>query len=210
MHGQLPIVWDKAKNASVYDVAGNKWIDFTSGIFVTNVGHSNEKVSQAIKDTMLNDMYSCYAYANKVRAEYLEALIKFCGNHFEKAFLLSAGTEATEAAFKLMRMYGEKQNKRKRGIISIENNWHGRTLGAQMMSSNLDQKAWVGDLDEYIHHIPFPYPWAIGDQNPVVFFQESIEALCKNGIDPSTDICGIMLKLFMSERYLSQRLRSRN
>ena len=65
MHGQLPIVWDKAKNASVYDVAGNKWIDFTSGIFVTNVGHSNEKVSQAIKDTMLNDMYSCYVTLTK-------------------------------------------------------------------------------------------------------------------------------------------------
>ena len=116
-----------------------------------------------------------------MRAEYLEALIKFCGNHFEKAFLLSAGTEATEAAFKLMRMYGEKQNKRKRGIISIENNWHGRTLGAQMMSSNLDQKAWVGDLDEYIQY-PVSYPWAIGDQNPVVFFQNPLRLLVKLGL----------------------------
>ena len=38
MHGQLPIVWDRAEDFNVYDIAGNKWIDFTSTIFVANVG----------------------------------------------------------------------------------------------------------------------------------------------------------------------------
>ena len=50
------------------------------------------------------------------------------GHSFEKAFLLSAGTEATDAALKLMRMHGKKLKKRRRGVICIENNWHGRTL----------------------------------------------------------------------------------
>ena len=52
MHGQLPIVWKKAKEFSIYDIAGNKWIDFTSTIFVTNIGHSNSKVSESIKETL--------------------------------------------------------------------------------------------------------------------------------------------------------------
>ena len=39
MHGQMPIIWHKAKDFQVYDYWGNKWIDFTSGIFVANVGH---------------------------------------------------------------------------------------------------------------------------------------------------------------------------
>ena len=56
-------------------------------------------------------------------------MIKFAGKGFQKAFLMSSGTEATEAAFKLMRMYGIK--KRKLGIICFEGNWHGRTLAAQ-------------------------------------------------------------------------------
>ena len=43
MHGQLPIVWDRATDFSIYDRAGNKWIDFTSTIFVTNIGHSNPR-----------------------------------------------------------------------------------------------------------------------------------------------------------------------
>ena len=49
MHGQLPIVWSKAKNYSVYDIKGNKFIDFTSTIFVANIGHSNPNLIKQIK-----------------------------------------------------------------------------------------------------------------------------------------------------------------
>ena len=48
MHGQLPIAWSKAKNFSIYDIAGNKFIDFTSTIFVANVGHSNDRIKKYI------------------------------------------------------------------------------------------------------------------------------------------------------------------
>ena len=46
MHGQLPIVWKKAKNFNIFDHEGNKFIDFTSTIFVTNIGHSNENLKK--------------------------------------------------------------------------------------------------------------------------------------------------------------------
>lgn len=49
MHGQLPLVWDRAEDFSIFDCAGNQWIDFTSTIFVANVGHSNPRVISAIK-----------------------------------------------------------------------------------------------------------------------------------------------------------------
>ena len=127
MHGQLPLVWERADDFSVYDIAGNQFIDFTSTIFVANVGHSNRRVTSAIKETLDHPLYSCYAYANPVRANYLEKLLSFAGDPFDKAFLLSAGTEATEAALKLMRMQGQRAGKRRWGIICIENNWHGRT-----------------------------------------------------------------------------------
>lgn len=169
MHGQLPIIWDRAEDFSVFDMAGNKWIDFTSTIFVANVGHSNARVTASIKAALDYPLYSCYAYANPIRARYLEKLIAFAGPPFEKAFLLSAGTEATEAALKLMRMQGQKIGKRRRGIICIEGNWHGRTFGAQMMSSNLAQREWIGYQDADIHHIPFPYPWVLNGREPIAF-----------------------------------------
>jgi 4-aminobutyrate aminotransferase-like enzyme len=196
MHGQLPLVWEKAEDYSVYDIGGNRWIDFTSTIFVANVGHSNQRVTDAIRATLDHPLYSCYAYANTIRAEYLEKLIAFAGAPFEKAFLLSAGTEATEAALKLMRMYGQSQGKRRCGIICIENNWHGRTLGAQMMSSNIGQRAWIGYQDSDIHHIPFPYPWQIESQSGEAFMQKGLAQLADKGIDLSTDVCGFMLETF--------------
>jgi 4-aminobutyrate aminotransferase-like enzyme len=196
MHGQLPLVWDRAEDFSVFDSAGNQWIDFTSTIFVANVGHSNPHVSKAIGATLNKPIYSCYAYGNEIRAQYLEKLIKFAGKPFEKAFLLSAGTEATEAALKLMRMFGQKQYKRRRGIICIEGNWHGRTLGAQMMSNNLAQRDWIGYQDADIHHIPFPYPWVLNGSSPEAFLETGLSRLAASGIDLSKDICGFMLETF--------------
>lgn len=196
MHGQLPLVWDRAEDYSVFDAAGNRWIDFTSTIFVANVGHSNPHVTAAMKAALDRPLYGCYAYANEGRARYLEKLVKFAGPPFEKAFLLSAGTEATEGALKLMRMHGQKAGKRRRGIICIEGNWHGRTLGAQMMSSNLAQREWIGYQDADIHHIPFPYPWALNGRSPEAFFKAGLMKLENAGIDLAQDVCGFMLETF--------------
>ncbi len=196
MHGQLPIVWHRAEDFNVYDKAGNCWIDFTSTIFVANVGHSNPRVVSAIKGALDQPLMSCYAYSNENRAEYHEKLVEFAGAPFEKAFLLSAGTEATEAALKLMRMHGQKIGKRRRGIICIEGNWHGRTLGAQMMSSNLAQRDWIGYQDADIHHIPFPYPWQVDESNAAEFLKKGLQGLTEKGIDLQQDICGFMLETF--------------
>ncbi|MBF0444319.1 MAG: aminotransferase class III-fold pyridoxal phosphate-dependent enzyme [Magnetococcales bacterium] len=196
MQGQLPIVWQRAEDFSVFDLADNRYIDFTSTIFVANVGHSNSRINQAIGSTVNQPLYSCYAYSNEMRANYLEKLIAFAGHPFEKAFLLSAGTEATEAAFKLMRMHGQKVGKRRLGIVCIEGNWHGRTLAAQMMSSNLAQRQWIGYQDADIHHIAFPYPWELTEGQGADFFTAELKKLINTGIDIAQDICGFMLETF--------------
>ena len=196
MHGQLPLVWSRAEDFSVFDADGNQWIDFTSTIFVANVGHSNPRVTAAMKAVLDHPVYSCYAYGNEVRSRYLEKLIAFAGAPFEKAFLLSAGTEATEAALKLMRMNAQKHGKRRRGVICIEGNWHGRTLGAQMMSSNLAQREWIGYQDRDIHHIPFPYAWVLDGRSPEAFLHEGLSRLAQSGIDLTQDIAGFMLETF--------------
>lgn len=194
MQGQIPIVWDRAKDFSIYDRHGNKWIDFTSTIFVANVGHANSHVLDALREVMEKPLLHSYAYANELRTRYIRELIEFANGHFEKAFLLSAGTEATEASLKLMRMYGQKKGKRRPGIICIEGNWHGRTMGAQMMSGNTAQKEWVGYHDPNIHHIPFPYPWLSNTVPGNDFLMAGIKALEETEIDIRKDICGFMLE----------------
>ena len=196
MHGQIPIVWSSAVDFNIFDLKRNKFIDFTSAIFFANIGHSNKRVSEAIQEMLKKPLLGCYAYGSEIRSKYLKKLVNFCGSEFDKAFLMSAGTEATEAAFKLMRMYGQVKKKERLGIISLENNWHGRTTGSQMMSGNIEQKKWIGYIDKDIHHLPFPYPWAHNSSKGESFFMNGIDALIDSGIDPKKDICGMILETF--------------
>ena len=171
MQGQMPIIWDRAKDYNIYDKHGNKWIDFTSTIFVANVGHGNQNILKAVKKVMNKPLLHTYAYVNEQRVQYHKKLVEFSGSLFQKAFLLSAGTEATEAALKLMRMHGQKIRKRRLGIICIEGAWHRRTMGAQMMSGKPSQKEWIGYHDPNIHHIPFPYPWVLNGHSGEEFLE---------------------------------------
>ena len=196
MQGQMPIVWDSAENFNLKDKHGNKWIDFTSTIFVSNVGHANKAVCDAAKSVIDKPLLHTYAYLNEERINYHKKLIAFAGHPFEKAFLMSAGTEATEATLKLMRLNAKKENKRSPGIICLEGNWHGRTMGAQMMSGNLAQKAWIGYHDPNIYHIKFPYPWEVEESKGAEFLDAELAKLDNIGVDISQDISGFMLESF--------------
>ena len=198
MHGQMPVVWDKAEGFQVSDAWGNTWLDFTSTIFVTNAGHGNRRIREALQEQLNKPLLHTYTYATQIRADYLKYLIDHTPAQFEKAFLLSAGTEATECGLKLMRLHGRAEGKKRPGIIAFEGNWHGRTVGAQSLSYNPAQKEWIGYQDPNIYHLPFPYPWrpeAI--QDPRRYFRESLKALCeREGLNPATDLCGVMMETF--------------
>jgi len=195
MHGQLPMVWDRADDFQIYDQWGNIWLDFTSTIFVANAGHGNKRIVKALKEVLDKPLLHTYTYASSERIDYLEYLIKNTPKQFEKAFLLSAGTEATEAALKLMRLNGQKQGKRRGGIVCFNGAFHGRTMGAQMMTGNEQAKEWVGYQDPNIHHLNFPLPWE--ENNPEDFFESEIEKLLKEkGLDADKDLCGFMLETF--------------
>ena len=114
MHGQIPVVWDRADDFQIYDKWGNVWLDFTSTIFVANAGHANKRIITALKSLLQKPLLHTYTYLSSERLAYLEILLKTPAQ-FEKAFLLSAGTEATEVALKLMRMKGQLKTNLKLG-----------------------------------------------------------------------------------------------
>ncbi len=196
MLGQMPIVWEKAYDEFIIS-ENKKYLDFTSTIFVSNIGHSNKNLIKKVKKTLSTPLLHTYAYLNPIRSEYLKKLIFFSKPYFQKAYLVSAGTESTEAALKMMRMYGAKKNKKKIGIICFEGNWHGRTMGAQLMSGNKEQKSWVGFDDPNIHHIKFPYPEKVNEMNCENFLQKEISRLLKKKkINLKKNIAGFMLETF--------------
>lgn len=201
MHGQLPIVWDRAEDFQVYDVCGNRWIDFTSTIFVTNAGHANPQIVSALQKTIDHKLLHTYTFAHEARALFLKKLIEITPDQFDKAFLLSSGTEATECAVKLMRMHGQTISPTKLGIISFQGAMHGRTMGAEMLKGDPFQSAWIGYMDPNIHHLLFPYPWAAKDSSSkkydwAKYFEEDMLALKVKGLN-FDDIAGFMIESYL-------------
>ena len=201
MHGQLPIVWDRAEDFLVYDACGNCWIDFTSTIFVANAGHANPRITSALRKTINNKLLHTYTFAHEMRALFLKKLIGITPDQFEKAFLLSSGTEATECAIKLTRMHGQTINRSKLGIISFQGAMHGRTMGAEMLKGNPSQSAWIGYLDPNIHHLSFPYPWIAKDSVKKKYdwakqFEEDMEGLKAKGLN-FDHIAGFMIESYL-------------
>ena len=107
-----------------------------------------------------------------------------------------------------MRMNAQAKGKSRSVIICFEGNWHGRTLVAQMMSHNVEQRKWIGYQDDGIVHLDFPYPWRLGSQSAEQFWHSQLKKLEKMGISFETDVGGVMLETFQGVRQFSpKRLR---
>jgi len=160
---QLPVVWDRAEGATVADAWGNRWIDFSSGIFVANVGHGHPDVVRAIEAQLARPLLHNYYFPSAVRAALVKTLVRACGPPAEKAFLLTTGGETVECAIKLARLRGRRRAPDKLGIVSFTGAFHGKTMGAQMAGGTPESKAWIGAHDPHMHQIPFPFcqrcPW---------------------------------------------------
>ena len=186
---------EKSKNSEIYDTENNKYIDFTSGIFTSNIGYNNKLLKDYINKALDKGFNHSYSYYHDFRENYISQLIKFINSpKLKKCFLASAGTETTEAAIKLARVHGSSIRKEKIGIIAINGNWHGRTMGASMLSGKNEQSKWVSFFDKNIHHIDFPYPWINGDNKN--FLSKSLKRKFKNKFNFKKKICMVILETF--------------
>ena len=201
MHGQLPVVWDHAQGYQVFDPWGNCWIDFTSTIFVTNTGHANPRIVSALTNISEQHLLHTYTFTSEIRVKFLKKLIGMMPQQFNKAFLLSSGTEATECAVKLMRLNGQAVHADKSVIVSFRGAMHGRTMGAEMLKGDPGQCKWIGYMDPNIYHLPFPYPWVAKDPADESYdweqhFLEDMEILKGKGLKYE-NIAGFMIESYL-------------
>ncbi len=150
---QAPVVWDHALGCVVTDVDGNRYIDWTSGVLVTNVGHCHPhlvKAAQAASARLLNN-YEC---ANVERILAAEKLVQALPKHLDKCFFLSTGSEAIEGAFRLM-----KRKTGKYEILTFEGGFHGRTSGAAALGGMAGPKRQYGPTIPGIIRAAFPNPY---------------------------------------------------
>ncbi len=193
MMGQPPIVWDKAEGFLIEDKWGNRWIDWSSGVLITNAGHGRKEILDALKAAIDKPLISSYVFVHEKRGELTEMLQALAPDPDDyEVFLLSTGSEAVENAIKLARTYAlEKHGKNKRYIVSFKNSFHGRTLGSQLAGGMDKLKTWiVGEGDTFIQ-VPFPD----GYKNEDTSFDLFLSSLDKLGIS-GDQIAGIITESY--------------
>ncbi len=147
-------VAERAENAEVWDVEGNRYIDFCGGIGCQNVGHRNPRVVAAIKDQLDQLTHTCFQvtpYKSYIElAERLNALLP--GDFAKKSLFFSAGGEAVENAIKIARYYT-----RRPALITFTNGYHGRSyMGMALSARMVPFKEGFGPFPGEIYRLPFP------------------------------------------------------
>src|SRR5579871_4362141 len=127
-----PLVMARAEGIWYWDVNGKRYLDGISGIFVVNVGHANPRVLEALHRQLDTICFAPPLHATNVPAVELANLVSsIMPGDLKTIKLLSGGSEATEAAIKLVRQYHRQTgNPLKYKIVSLYKGYHGGTLGA--------------------------------------------------------------------------------
>jgi 4-aminobutyrate aminotransferase/(S)-3-amino-2-methylpropionate transaminase len=150
----LPIMIAEGRGATVTDVDGNSFVDFTGGVGCLNVGHAHPRVVAAVQEQAARFFHTDFTivpYEIYVDyAERLTALAPFSGP--TKAAFFNAGTEAVENAVKFARGYT-----RRPAVIGFEGGFHGRTLLSLTLTSKTHPyKAGLGPFAPEVYRVPFP------------------------------------------------------
>jgi 4-aminobutyrate aminotransferase-like enzyme len=191
MGGQPPVLWDRAEGFQVFDAYGNKWLDFSSGVLVTNAGHGRKEIVEAIVRQAEHGLLHNYCFPGESRIRLARRLCELAPEPLKKAFLISTGSEATECAVKLMRTHGRQINPAKDVIVSFSNAFHGRTLGAQMIGGIPALKEWIGHYDPAMVQVPFPDGFRCEDTS-FNLFEESLAQL---GVQPK-NVAGVISETY--------------
>jgi len=118
----------QGRNATLFDDKGRDYIDFTSGIGVTSVGHGNKRLANALFEQANSIIHTSNLYLIEPQAKLAKKISELYGKEVG-TFFANSGAEANEGAIKLARKYGEKKFKNKRyKIITLEHSFHGRTI----------------------------------------------------------------------------------
>ncbi|MGA2632500.1 MAG: aspartate aminotransferase family protein [Terriglobia bacterium] len=193
MMGQPPVVWDKAEDFTVSDRWGNRWIDWSSGVLITNAGHGRPEIRDALRKVIDRGLLASYVFVHERRARLAGMLRELSPDpQTYQIFLLSTGSEATENCIKLSKTYAlKKHGARKKYFVTFDCAFHGRTMGAQLAGGMEKQKEWMVDRDRTFVQVPFPD----GYKNEDTSFDLFLRTLKEKGV-ASRDIAGVMTETY--------------
>lgn len=189
----FPVFAQRAEGSELWDIEGNRYIDFAAGIAVLNTGHRHPKVMAAVAaqlDSFTHTAFQIVPYEPYVAVcERLNALAPFSGP--AKSILFSTGAEAVENAIKIARAHTGRP-----GVIAFSGAFHGRTTFTMALTGKVaPYKKKFGIAPPGVYHVPFP---ADSHDVSVAESLRALETLFRADIDPS-EVAAIIIEPVQGE-----------
>ncbi len=195
------LVMDYGRGSEVFDVDGNRYVDFVSGIAVNSTGHSHPQVVQAIQEKAEQFLHISSDYYHEswvALSEKLNEIAPFAED--AHVFLGNSGTEAVEAAIKLAHYHTERDR-----FIGFIGGFHGRTLGSLAFTASKAVQREGFTTIPNVAHIPYPYAY-----RPVLAAQPTdedygetvinyLEEVIFKSVAPPEDVAGILVEPIQGE-----------
>ncbi|GAA1118691.1 aspartate aminotransferase family protein [Citricoccus alkalitolerans] len=154
-----PVIVDHARGSCLYDQDGRRFLDFTAGIGVVSTGHCHPRVVAAAQGQVASLIHGQYTTVmHRPLIELTEKLAEVLPDHLDSLFFANSGSEAVEAALRLVRQATARPN-----VIVFHGGFHGRTVAASTMTTSGTRfSAGFSPLMSGVHIAPFPAAYRYG------------------------------------------------
>ncbi len=193
-----PFVMDHGRGAEVWDVDGNRFIDFAAGIAVCSTGHSHPQVVQAIQQAAEKFLHISSDYWHEEQIRLAETMARLAP--FEEpamSFFCNSGTEAVEGALKLARYVTGRQR-----FIGFLGGFHGRTMGSlSFTSSKYTQQSGYFPAMPGVTHVPYPNayrPLLAGEDQGKAVLSYIEDVLFQSNV-PAKEVAAILVEPVQGE-----------
>src|SRR5271168_3413072 len=127
-YARHPIVLHRGDGPYMWDVDGKRYLDFIAGIGVNALGQNHPRIVAVIREQAARLIHTSNLFYNEYQGPLAKRIAEVSG--LQRTFFTNSGTESTEGALKMMKAHGHNIHPAKYEIVSLENSFHGRTLGA--------------------------------------------------------------------------------
>jgi 4-aminobutyrate aminotransferase len=191
---EYSFVFKRASGSYVWDVDGRKYLDFSAGIAVNNVGHANKDVLKAVKEQLTDGMHAAFGdFYAETPVRFIEELLSHAPKSLNNVFLSNSGTESVEAMYKAARWHTNKK-----WVIAFKNSFHGRTMGSlSMTNSKKVQRARFGPFLP-VKHVEYPYTYRF-DGTAEECSKSCLDRLEKTMKSVKTDLAAVVLEPIQGE-----------
>jgi len=152
-YARHPLVVHRGKGCYVWDLEGRRYLDLLAGIGVNALGHGHPRILSVLREQAGLLIHCSNLYYHEYQGRLAQRLAEITG--LQRTFFANSGTEAMEAALKMIRAHGGKISSEKYEIISLENSFHGRTLGALSVTG---QEKYRRDFEPLLGGVRFVPP----------------------------------------------------